>query len=62
MKQYVVQKRVANTEHWGTIADGHFDTRDEAIEAAYDVDGGPSTGVRIIGPDGPWDVEVVVGC
>lgn len=57
---YVVQKRVANTEHWGTVASGL--TRDEVVSRAKTVEGGKSTGVRIVA-DSPYaEPEIIVGC
>ncbi len=63
---YRIEKRVANTEHWGTV--GYADTRENAIDAARAVEGGRHTGVRIVAldPATGWReggaTELVVGC
>ena len=67
--RYRIEKRVANTEYWGCV--GYADTRAHARAAARTVEGGPSTGVRIVvidpDPQGRWtgedaDIELIAGC
>ncbi len=58
--RYRIAKRVANTDHYGTI--GHAATLDEAIEKAREVVGGESTGVRVYDTTDPFaDGLQVVG-
>ena len=57
---WLVEKRVANTDHWGVVSKA--DSRSAAVAAARGVEGGECTGVRVTGP-GPYAThEVVRGC
>jgi hypothetical protein len=57
---WLVEKRVANTDHWGVVAKA--DSRSAAYAAARCVEGGECTGVRVVGP-GPYATpDVVRGC
>lgn len=64
--KYRIEKRVANTDKWGTV--GYADSRENAVDHAHNVEGGRSTGVRIVAldPAEGWreggSVEVIVGC
>lgn len=55
---YRVEKRVANTTHWGVV--GYAATPREAAEAARSVPGGASTGVRICRTDDPYAEPIVI--
>lgn len=58
---YRVEKRVANTDCWGVIAND-IPTRDEAIARAEQVLGGASTGVAIARTDSPYHKrEIILG-
>ena len=65
MTEYRIEKRIANTEQWGTV--GYADSRENAVDFAKNVVGGKSTGVRIVAidPAEGWreggSVEIVVG-
>ncbi len=63
--KYRIEKRIANTEQWRCV--GYADSRENAIEAAGNVLGGASTGVRIaqLDPAAGYpevrSVELIVG-
>jgi len=59
---YRIEKRVANTDHWGVV-ETTIATRDEAIAAAHAVVGGQATGVAIVENDDPYAArEIIIGC
>lgn len=61
-KTYRVEKRVANTDHWGIVAGGYPLSREAAIEMAKQVVGGEATGVRICDTSSPYnEPELIVG-
>lgn len=60
MKRYTIQKRVANTEHWGSTG-READTFVEAKAIALAVDGGKSTGVRVF-DNVSSETILIVGC
>ncbi len=57
--RWLVQKRVANTPHWSTVATSA--TRREAIHIARTMPGGASTGTRIIAQDPYTSPELITG-
>ncbi len=57
--RWLVQKRVANTPHWSTVATSA--TRREAIHIARTMPGGASTGTRIISRDPYTSPELITG-
>lgn len=61
MNEYIVQKRIANTEQWATVTTAS--TFECAVAAALRVEGGASTGVRVCRTDCPYVAPVIVaGC
>jgi len=57
-ERYIIQKRVANTDQWGTVATS--ETLQEAMGRAQSVEGGESTGVRIIDSGNEYAEPMVV--
>jgi hypothetical protein len=61
--RWAVQKRVANTDQWRTVA--RAATRAEAVEMARAVIGGVSTGVRICDSHAEYEAAqpiLICGC